>query len=34
MKTRTIGHDELAVSAMGYGCMGLEAVYGPATVYQ
>jgi aryl-alcohol dehydrogenase-like predicted oxidoreductase len=31
MKTRTLGHDKLAVSAMGYGCMGLEAVYGPAT---
>ena len=29
MKTRTL--DTLAVSAIGYGCMGLEAVYGPAT---
>jgi hypothetical protein len=31
MKTRTLGHSHLAVSAIGYGCMGLEAVYGPAT---
>jgi len=31
MKTRTLGHSGLAVSAIGYGCMGLEAVYGPAT---
>ena len=29
MKTRTLG--SLAVSANGYGCMGLEGVYGPAT---
>ena len=29
MKTRTLGN--LAVSAIGYGCMGLEGVYGPAT---
>jgi aryl-alcohol dehydrogenase-like predicted oxidoreductase len=29
METRTLG--TLAVSAIGYGCMGLEAVYGPAT---
>jgi aryl-alcohol dehydrogenase-like predicted oxidoreductase len=31
MKTRTLGNSGLAVSAIGYGCMGLEAVYGPAT---
>ncbi len=31
MMTRTLGMGELAVSAIGYGCMGLEAVYGPAT---
>ena len=28
MKTRTLGNNGLAVSAIGYGCMGLEAVYG------
>jgi aryl-alcohol dehydrogenase-like predicted oxidoreductase len=31
MKTRALGNSGLAVSAIGYGCMGLEAVYGPAT---
>jgi aryl-alcohol dehydrogenase-like predicted oxidoreductase len=31
MKTRTLGKSSLAVSAIGYGCMGLEGVYGPAT---
>ena len=31
MKTRTLGNSKLAVSAIGYGCMGLEGVYGPAT---
>jgi aryl-alcohol dehydrogenase-like predicted oxidoreductase len=31
MNTRTLGHLNLAVSALGYGCMGLEGVYGPAT---
>jgi aryl-alcohol dehydrogenase-like predicted oxidoreductase len=31
MKTRTLGHGGIEVSALGYGCMGLEAVYGPAT---
>ena len=31
MKTRTLGSSNLAVSAIGYGCMGLEGVYGPAT---
>src|SRR4029450_704668 len=31
MKPRTLGSSGLAVSAIGYGCMGLEAVYGPAT---
>ena len=30
MKKRTLGQN-LEVSAIGYGCMGLEAVYGPAT---
>jgi aryl-alcohol dehydrogenase-like predicted oxidoreductase len=29
MKTRTLGSSSLAVSAIGYGCMGLEGVYGP-----
>jgi aryl-alcohol dehydrogenase-like predicted oxidoreductase len=33
MKTRTLGTDsaQLVVSALGYGCMGLEGVYGAAT---
>src|SRR6266511_1635955 len=31
MKTRTLGRSGLEVSAIGYGCMGLEATYGPAT---
>ena len=31
MNTRTLGNSKLTVSALGYGCMGLEAVYGPAT---
>ena len=31
MQKRTLGGNGLAVSAIGYGCMGLEAVYGPAT---
>ena len=31
MEKRTLGKDGLVVSAIGYGCMGLEAVYGPAT---
>ena len=31
MKRRTLGHSGLEVSAIGYECMGLEAVYGPAT---
>jgi aryl-alcohol dehydrogenase-like predicted oxidoreductase len=31
METRTLGKDGLVVSAIGYGCMGLEPVYGPAT---
>ncbi|HEY3258236.1 MAG TPA: aldo/keto reductase [Gemmatimonadaceae bacterium] len=30
MKTLTLGDSGLAVSAIGYGCMGLEGVYGPA----
>ena len=30
IKTRTLGNSNLAVSAIGYGCMGLEGVYGPA----
>lgn len=29
MKHRTLGRGGLAVSALGYGCMGLEGVYGP-----
>lgn len=31
MKRRTLGNSRLEVSALGYGCMGLESVYGPAT---
>ena len=31
MQTRTLGSGGLTVSAIGYGCMGLENVYGPAT---
>jgi aryl-alcohol dehydrogenase-like predicted oxidoreductase len=31
MQKRTLGKGGLDVSAIGYGCMGLEAVYGPAT---
>jgi aryl-alcohol dehydrogenase-like predicted oxidoreductase len=31
MQKRTLGRNGLEVSAIGYGCMGLEAVYGPAT---
>jgi aryl-alcohol dehydrogenase-like predicted oxidoreductase len=31
METRTLGLSTLRVSAIGYGCMGLESVYGPAT---
>ena len=31
MKTRTLGNSNLVVSAIGYGCMGLEGVYGPGT---
>jgi len=31
MQKRTLGRSHLEVSALGYGCMGLEAVYGPAT---
>ena len=31
MQTRNLGHRAVEVSAIGYGCMGLEAVYGPAT---
>ena len=29
MQTRTLGTSGLVVSALGYGCMGLEGVYGP-----
>jgi len=29
MRARTLGNSNLAVSAIGYGCMGLEGVYGP-----
>jgi aryl-alcohol dehydrogenase-like predicted oxidoreductase len=31
MQKRKLGRSNLKVSALGYGCMGLEAVYGPAT---
>jgi aryl-alcohol dehydrogenase-like predicted oxidoreductase len=31
MQMRSLGNSGLGVSAIGYGCMGLEAVYGPAT---
>src|SRR5437660_12918091 len=31
MKKRNLGHSGVEVSALGYGCMGLEAVYSPAT---
>ena len=31
MQTRLLGRNGLEVSAIGYGCMGLESVYGPAT---
>jgi aryl-alcohol dehydrogenase-like predicted oxidoreductase len=31
MQKRTLGRSGLEVSAIGYGCMGLETVYGPAT---
>ena len=31
MNMRTLGNGNLAVSALGYGCMGLEGVYGAAT---
>jgi aryl-alcohol dehydrogenase-like predicted oxidoreductase len=30
MKTRTLGQTGLEVSALGYGCMGLGTIYGPA----
>jgi len=31
MQQRKLGHSNLAVSALGYGCMGLSANYGPPT---
>ena len=31
MKTRTLGKNQLAVSALGFGCVGLSYGYGPAT---
>ena len=31
MQMRSLGNSGPSVSAIGYGCMGLEAVYGPAT---
>jgi aryl-alcohol dehydrogenase-like predicted oxidoreductase len=31
MQKRTLGQRGLEVSALGYGCMGLDAAYGPAT---
>jgi aryl-alcohol dehydrogenase-like predicted oxidoreductase len=34
MKTRILGKSGLVVSALGYGCMGLENVYGPGSSRQ
>jgi aryl-alcohol dehydrogenase-like predicted oxidoreductase len=34
VKTRLLGKSGLSVSALGYGCMGLESVYGPGTSRQ
>ncbi|HEY7193704.1 MAG TPA: aldo/keto reductase [Gemmatimonadales bacterium] len=34
MQTRILGKSNLVVSALGYGCMGLEGVYGPAASRQ
>ena len=31
MRKRTLGRSGIEVSALGYGCMGLEGVYGPST---
>ena len=31
MQKRSLGHGGLEVSAIGFGCMGLSASYGPAT---
>src|SRR3954451_14369791 len=31
MQRRTLGRSNLEVSALGYGCMGLDSNYGPAT---
>src|SRR5213592_4138165 len=31
MRVRILGNSNLAVSAIGYGCMGLASVYGPGT---
>src|SRR6478735_3981096 len=34
VKTRILGESGLRVSALGYGCMGLQSVYGPGTSRQ
>ena len=31
MQKRTLGNSGLEVSALGYGCMGLDGMYGPVT---
>src|SRR6185437_7496936 len=34
MQKRTLGNSSLEVSALGFGCMGLSANYGPPTEHQ